>query len=436
MMIKAIKVPDIGENVEAGKVVTVHIKTGEIISVEDPVIELETDKAVVEIPSPIAGKVVEVLAREDSELKVGDVIATVETAQVDARPSADAAATEPSPAELPQERPESREGSGPPAGVSASVESLPTLQPAVASSAGRRPVPASPSIRRMARELGIDITLVTGSGPGGRITDKDIKRRAKQIIQSATPTLTGPVTDPPLPDFSRWGEVESTSLETVRHLTAQSTAASWRTVAHVTQFDEADITALDTFMGSHAGNVEQAGGKLTLTSILTLVCARALLKYPRFNAGIDLPNQRLILKKYIHIGIATATGRGLLVPVIRNADTKSILELAVAIADLAARARTKKLKPDEMEGGTFTISNQGGIGGVGFTPIVLWPQAAILGVSRADTKPRYVDGQLQARKILPLSLSYDHRILDGADAAQFLNWICRSLEQAFAMHLD
>jgi pyruvate dehydrogenase E2 component (dihydrolipoamide acetyltransferase) len=435
-MIEAIKVPDIGENVESGKVVAVHIKPGQIISMEDPVIELETDKAVVEIPSPIAGKVVDVLAQEGSELKVGEVIATIETAQVTDQPAADATVTEPSPVELPQGRPESRERSGPPRGVSAPVESLPTPQPAVESSTVRLPVPASPSIRRMARELGIDITTVTGSGPGGRITDKDIKQRAKQIILSAAPATVGTATDPPLPDFSRWGDVETTSLETVRHLTAQSTAASWRTVAHVTQFDEADITALDAFVRSHAGKVEQAGGKLTLTPILTLVCARALLKYPRFNASIDLPNQRLILKKYVHIGIAAATERGLLVPVIRNADTKSILELAVEVVDLADRARTKKLKPDEMEGGTFTISNQGGIGGVGFTPIVLWPQAAILGVSRANTKPRYIDGQLQARKILPLSLSYDHRILDGADAAQFLSWICRSLEQAFTLHLD
>jgi pyruvate dehydrogenase E2 component (dihydrolipoamide acetyltransferase) len=435
-MIEAIKVPDIGENVEAGKVVAVHIKTGEIISVEDPVIELETDKAVVEIPSPIAGKVVDVLAQEGSELKVGEVIATVETAQVSDQPSADAVATEPTPEELPQERTEPQEAFGPATGASAPADLEPARQPAVESSTMRRPVPASPSIRRMARELGIDITTVAGSGPGGRITDKDIKQRAKQIILSSAPAAVGPATDPPLPDFSRWGDIETTSLETVRHLTAQSTAASWRTVAHVTQFDEADITALDAFGRSHAGRVEQAGGKLTLTPILTLVCAQALLKYPRFNASIDVANQRLILKKYIHIGIATATERGLLVPVIRNADTKNILELAVEIVDLAGRARSKKLKPDEMEGGTFTISNQGGIGGVGFTPIVLWPQAAILGVSRASTKPRYIEGQLQARKILPLSLSYDHRILDGADAAQFLNWICRSLEQAFTMHLD
>ncbi len=435
-MIEAIKVPDIGENVEAGKVVAVHIKPGKMISVEDPVIELETDKAVVEIPSPVAGKVVDVLAQEGSELKVGDVIATIETAKVADQTSEDANAAESPPAEPARELSDPQKRSDPPTAASARPESVSTLKASVESFSERRPVPASPSIRRMARELGIDITTVTGSGPGGRITDKDIKQKAKQIILGAAPTAAGPAADPPLPDFRRWGDIETTPLEPVRRLTAHSTAVSWRTVAHVTQFDEADITALDTFVQSHAGKVEQSGGKLTLTPILTFVCARALLKYPLFNASIDIPNQRLILKKYIHIGIATATQRGLLVPVIRQADTRSILELAVAIVDLAERARTKKLKPDEMEGGTFTISNQGGIGGVGFTPIVLWPQAAILGVSRAATKPRYMDGRLQARKILPLSLSYDHRILDGADAAQFLSWICRSLEQAFNLHLD
>jgi pyruvate dehydrogenase E2 component (dihydrolipoamide acetyltransferase) len=435
-MIETIKVPDIGENIESGKVVTVRINPGQFISVEDAVIELETDKALVEIPSPFSGKIVEVLAKEGSELKVGEVIATIETARETDRSSKDAHAGDLLTANASPERPDPQKRSGLPADASAQSGSKPAAEPAIESVAKRRPVPASPSMRRLARELGIDIATVAGSGPGGRITDKDIKQRAKHIIQSKAPAAAGPAAESPLPDFSRWGYIETRPLGTVRHLTAQSTAASWHTVAHVTQFDEADITALDAFMQSHAGKVEQAGGKLTLTPVLTLICARALLKFPRFNASIDLPNQRLILKQFIHIGIATATDRGLLVPVIRNADTKSILELAVAIADLAGRARNKKLKPDEMEGGTFTISNQGGIGGVGFTPIVPWPQAAILGASRAKTKPRYVDGQLQARKILPLSLSYDHRIVDGADAAQFLNWICRSLEQAFTLHLD
>jgi pyruvate dehydrogenase E2 component (dihydrolipoamide acetyltransferase) len=432
-MIESIHVPDIGENVETGKVVAVHIKPGDIIAVDDAIIELETDKAVVEIPSPLAGKITVVLAEQGAELKVGDVIATVETElMVDqgAEPDIDRSPTEqPRKRQPPQmAKPESTQTSVPSefdSGAAQNIEITPV----------RRPVPASPAIRRMARELGIDIYRVGGSGPGGRITEQDIKLQAKQIIQSAQSGSAGPSALPRLPDFSRWGEIEVQPLSTVRRLTAHSTATSWHTVAHVTQFDESDITELDAFVNQHARSVEQAGGKLTLTPILTMVCARALLRYPRFNTSVDPYNQRLILKKYIHIGIAAATERGLLVPVIRNADSKSIQELAVETVDLAARARSKKIKTNEMEGGTFTISNQGGIGGVAFTPIVLWPQAAILGISRARILPRYIEGQLQARKILPLSLSYDHRILDGADAAQFLKWICRSLEQAFTMHL-
>ena len=434
-MIKSIKVPDIGENVEAGKVVAVHIKPGDSVELEDAVIELETDKAVVEIPSPFAGTVVEVLAEDGAELKVGDTIATVEVAETGASEVDEPIESTALPAAEAREEKKLAKAKMPPPVSSPHPESVPVPAATHERLAQRKPVPASPSIRRMARELGIDIYSVTGSGPGGRITEANIKQHAKQIIQSAQSGVAGQETAPLLPDFSRWGSIEAIPLETVRNLTARNTATSWQMVAHVTQFDEADVTELDDFVQKHCRTVELAGGKLTLTPILTLVCARALLSFPRFNASIDLANQRLILKKYVHIGIATATERGLLVPVIRNADQKGIQQLAVEIVDLAARARGKRLNPDEMKGGTFTISNQGGIGGVAFTPIVLWPQAAILGVSRASMVPKYIGGQLQARKILPLSLSYDHRILDGADAAKFLSWICRSLEQAFTMHL-
>jgi pyruvate dehydrogenase E2 component (dihydrolipoamide acetyltransferase) len=439
-MIEFIRVPDIGENVETGKVVAVSIKPGDTLAVDDTVIELETDKAVVEIPSPIAGTVKEVLAEEGAELKVGDTIATVETEASDEAPVAEPDETSSAPPG--EERSDKSEkditktagDDTPLPPETKQVEKAAVSDRTLTSlSATQGPVPASPSIRRKARELGIDIRSITGSGPGGRITEQDIRQRARQIIESATAVSSGIA--PPLPDFNRWGEIEPVSLSTVRNLTARSTAASWQTVAHVTQFDDADISDLNAFIQRHAKTIERAGGKLTLTPILALVCARALKEFPRFNASIDLANRRLILKNYIHIGIAVATERGLLVPVIRDADTKSIEQLAEEVADLANRARNKKITSDEMEGGTFTISNQGGIGGTGFTPIVLWPQAAILGVSRAAVAPRYVDGQLTPRTVLPLSLSYDHRICDGADAAAFLNWVCRSLEQAFTMHL-
>jgi pyruvate dehydrogenase E2 component (dihydrolipoamide acetyltransferase) len=239
-----------------------------------------------------------------------------------------------------------------------------------------------------------------------------------------------------MPDFSRWGPVEMVEWPAVRRLTARSVAVSWRTVAHVTQFDRADITHVQTFIREQAPKLQKQGIKLTLTAVVMRLCAAALIKFPRFNASIDPANDRLIFKKYVHIGLAVDTDRGLLVPVIRDADRKSIGQLAAAIGDMAERARTKKIKPDEMEGGTFTISNQGGIGGTQFTPIVMWPQVAILGVSRTAIEPVYTDGAFAPRSILPLALSYDHRIIDGADAARFLRWVCKGLEMPLTMFLD
>jgi pyruvate dehydrogenase E2 component (dihydrolipoamide acetyltransferase) len=303
---------------------------------------------------------------------------------------------------------------------------------------GRQPAPAAPSIRRLARELGVDIHDVSGSGPGGRINEDDVKETVrKQSTGAAGPIAGGAVHEMgEFPDFSRWGQVNIEKMETVRRLTAHSTAASWTIIPHVTQFDEADITAVMAFIEKNAKKAEKAGAKLTVTAILTRVCAEALRRFPRFNASIDTAANRIIIKRYVHIGIAADTPRGLLVPVIRDADQKSIVDLAKTIADLAQRARNKKIKPDELEGGTFSISNQGGIGGVAFTPIVLWPQVAILGVSRSAVKPVYVADRLEPRTLLPLSLSYDHRMIDGADAARFLRWICDGLEQPMTLFLD
>jgi pyruvate dehydrogenase E2 component (dihydrolipoamide acetyltransferase) len=452
-MIEKIVVPDIGENVVSGKVVAVHVRTGDGVAVDDTLIELETDKAVVEIPSTMAGRVTEVLAAEGDELKVGDAIAAVDTAaqktgeagrelasgQEEIR---GASAEEGAPAEDipgPEKKIATADPKAAPAQadegqdlISATAEKVPAEQKPAS------PVPASPAIRRLARELGADIQAVRGTGPGGRITEADVKTHVRIRLEGGRTAAAGmPVGagEPSLPDFSRWGSVETVELETVRRLTAASTAVSWRTIPHVTQFDKADITALEDFLKQNAGEVARAGGKLTLTPVLTRICAQALVKFPRFNASLDATHGRLILKHYVHIGIAVDTPRGLLVPVVRNADAKRITELAVEIADLAERARNKKVTAAEMAGGCFTISNQGGIGGVGFTPIVFWPQVAILGISRAATEPVAVEGQFQPRRILPLSLSYDHRVIDGADAARFLRWVCACLEQPMALLL-
>ena len=455
-MIEAIKVPEIGENVESGVVVAVHIKAGDALAVDDTVIELETDKALVEIPSPFAGQVTEVLADTGAQINVGDVIARVETEGEAAKAEDDAPVQHKStedPESVTESRAEETSPAAPQPASDTSTEDLASLPESSTTESSfapapppsrsdtlpdRPPAPAAPSIRRLARELGVDIVDVSGSGPGGRITETDVKahvrhRQPSPPGVSGAPAQTGTSA---MPDFSRWGKVDIEEMDTVRRLTAQSTTASWTTIPHVTQFDEADITGVMGFIEKNTPKVEKAGAKLTVTAIITRVCAEALKRFPRFNASIDIANRRIILKRYVHIGIAADTPRGLLVPVIRDADQRSIVDLAKTVGDLAQRARDKKIKPDELEGGTFSISNQGGIGGVGFTPIVLWPQVAILGVSRSAVKPVFVQDRFEPRTVLPLSLSYDHRIIDGADAARFLRWICDGLEQPMTLFLD
>ncbi|HPC11122.1 MAG TPA: 2-oxo acid dehydrogenase subunit E2 [candidate division Zixibacteria bacterium] len=302
------------------------------------------------------------------------------------------------------------------------------------------PAPASPSVRRLARELGLDISAVSGTGPGGRITESDLKVHVRRAAASGRAAPTGsapaPAGSPDLPDFSRWGEIERADMSTVRRVTAESTARSWAQIPHVTQSDKADITHLEEFLRKNADRVKNAGGKLTVTAVLLKVMGEGLRRFPRFNASLDPANRQIIYKHYVHIGVAVDTDHGLLVPVLRDVDRKNIVTLAVELADLAERARGRRVAPDELEGGTFTISNQGGIGGTDFTPLVLWPQVAILGVSRAAIEPRYIEREFRPRTILPLALSYDHRAVDGADAARFLRWVCDVLESPFAMFLE
>jgi len=461
-MIEEVKIPEISENVESGTIVRVLVQVGDLIDIDDVLVEFETEKALVDIPSTVKGKITELLAHEGDEMRVGDVIVRVDTEgrpddkdTAESIPAADEAPKKeaelqtpeaPPPAEVPEEveaavDEKKKEAAPAPEKPAVAPQSPAAQQKSEDRPADRGPAPATPSVRRFARELGVDLYDVKASGPGGRITEADVKAHVKKVDRPDKVAPSGTAAaemagEPQLPDFSRWGEVEVIELDAVRRITAANMATAWRTVPQVTQFDQADITGLQEFITKNAAKVAQNGGKLTVTAILVKVCAAALKKFGRFNASIDPVNQRLILKKYVHIGIAADTPRGLLVPVVRDADQKSISRLAAEISDLAERARNKKLKPDEMEGGTFTLSNQGGIGGVGFTPIVFWPQAAILGVSRASITPRYIDGELKPRNLLPLSLSFDHRIIDGADAARFLRWVCESLEHPFTMVLD
>ena len=298
------------------------------------------------------------------------------------------------------------------------------------------PAPAAPSVRRMARELGIDINEVPGSGPSGRISVDDVKAHAKRLV--ASPGRGDAAAAAPLPDFTRWGEVDRQPMRAVRRKTAEHLSVAWQTIPHVTQFDLADITNLEELRKKYAKQAEAAGGNLTVTAIAVKVVASALRVFPHVNASIDLAADEIIVKKYVNIGVAVDTDRGLLVPVIKNADQKNIVQLAVELAQLSEKARTRKIALEEMQGGCFSISNLGGIGGTYFTPIVNAPEVAILGISRARVEPVYQKdtGQFAPRTMLPLSLSYDHRAIDGADGIRFLRWIAEALEQPFLLSLQ
>jgi pyruvate dehydrogenase E2 component (dihydrolipoamide acetyltransferase) len=296
------------------------------------------------------------------------------------------------------------------------------------------PAPAAPSVRRMARELGVDINDVSGSGAGGRISAEDVKAHVNRLVTAAmTP---GGAAAAVLPDFSRWGEIERQPMRAVRRKTAEHLLAAWTTIPHVTQHDLADVTALEDLRKRFAKQVEAAGGNLTVTAIAVKVVASALKVFPQFNVSVDMSAEEIIQKKYVHIGVAVDTDRGLLVPVIRDADAKNITQLSVELAQLSEKARQHKLSLDEMQGGCFSISNLGGIGGTAFTPIVNTPEVAILGISRARLEPVYQGTELVPRLLLPLSLSYDHRVVDGADGIRFLRWIVEALEQPFLLLLQ
>jgi pyruvate dehydrogenase E2 component (dihydrolipoamide acetyltransferase) len=319
--------------------------------------------------------------------------------------------------------------------------SLPAQLGKVAGTEHRQPIPAAPSVRRFAREVGVDIYEVKGSGPGGRISEDDVKAFAKALLASAATAAqaaprAGHFAQPQLPDFTKWGKIERVSMRGVRRKTAEHLAEAWNTIPHVTQHDRADITELEQLRARFAPKAEEAGGKMTVTAIALKVCAAALKVFPQFNASIDMEKEEIVYKQYIHIGVAADTDRGLLVPVIRDVDKKNIVELAVELSQLSKKAREKKLTPEEMMGGTFTITNLGGIGGVGFTPIVNFPEVAILGLSRSRMEPEWIGGKFEPRLILPLSLSYDHRLIDGADAARFLRWIAEAFEQPFLLSVQ
>jgi len=436
-------IPELGENVAGGDVVRLLVKAGDALKKDQPVLELETDKATIEVPSNVGGVVKDVKVKTGDKVKVGQLVLTVDESASAAAPAPAAAATadKPAPAAAPVDKPAAAPVDGtpnaPPSKVvdisrGAAPRPAPTPAAPPASNAAAQ-VPAAPSTRRYARELGVDITDVDGSGPGGRVSMDDVKGHARSIITSGG---GGRVASQPLPDFSQWGEVDVQPMRNIRRITAERMASTWATVPHVTQCDKADITDLEKLRQKYAKKVEAAGGKLTITAIALKVIAAALKTFPQFNSSIDVRNDAIVMKKYVHVGVAVDTDRGLLVPVIRDVDRKNIVQLSVELAEFAAKTKSGKLAPAEMQGGSFTISNLGGIGGTYFTPIINAPEVAILGMSRSVTEPVWTGESFEPRLMMPLSLSYDHRVIDGADGIRFLRWVAEALEQPFLLALQ
>jgi len=432
------RLPELGENIDKVEVISLLVSPGDRVEKEQGLLEMETDKAAMELPSPVAGIVKKVHVAAGDTVSIGGLVVTLEAgdaatdvptvSQDDPEPKAD---TEKPVVETPAPaRVQAEKKPAPPSGTARELGS------GGAPPASGDRIAAGPATRRLARELGVDLVQVTGSGPRSRIIEDDLKRhvraRSEQPAQIARESAALKRSFH-LPDFSRWGEVERQPFRSIRKKTATHMSLAWSQVPHVTQHDEADVTDLEALRKLFRGQVEAAGGKLTPLSFIIKCVTRALREFPFFNSTLDLENEELILKKYINIGIAVETERGLLVPVLRDADRLGMIDRSVALTELAEKARQNQLKVDEMQGGTFTITNLGGIGGTGFTPIVNFPEVAILGVSR--TRPVLSAAEdyeqtsdTRVRLMMPLSLSYDHRVIDGAAAARFVRFVAEHLE--------
>jgi pyruvate dehydrogenase E2 component (dihydrolipoamide acetyltransferase) len=499
--------PELGENITAGDVVRVLVKAGDAVAKDQAILELETDKATIEVPSSVEGTVKEIKVKQGDKIKVGQVVLTLDDGGGKGAAAAGPAKekrteqAKPQPAGAPEEgglsqaapgqagrtdeggeaggaakgaaernqgttksAPDQRfedHGGGTPQGESVEAPeeeprpkrgevvdihrgaraAAPTPDaPAEREEAAGPSAPAAPSVRRLARELGVEIGRVTGSGPGGRISAEDVQEYVKGVMAGRSAGGAG-LPAPQLPDFSKWGEIERKPMSNIRRKTAEHLSSAWTTIPHVTNHDKANITALEALRKQYGAQAEKAGGKMTMTAIAVKIVAAGMTRFPQFNASVDMARQEIVYKKAVHVGVAVDTERGLLVPVIRDADRKGVIDISVELSKVSERARAGKLSLDEMQGGGMSISNLGGIGGTAFTPIVNWPEVAILGISRGAYEPVWVEGSgedeggFEARLMLPLSLSYDHRLIDGADAARFLRWVCEAFEQPFVLAL-
>lgn len=472
-MKKEIKIPEIAEGVETGLVAGILVSVGDKVDKDQGLVEIETDKATTDIPSPYAGVVDEIKVSEGDEVKVNQVIMIIETegegeenGDEDADEKDDEQASDDKKSKKEKSKSTKKEeqvGDSEEEGEDSDEDDDDDEQEEKEESSEENEksdesqeedeeddeskkkkkedsadLPASPSVRRLAREKGVDLSQVEGTGPGERITAEDVKKHAEQGEADEPDKKSDKKKETKdegkkSPDFAKWGLISVEPMSRIRKLTATNVQNAWQTIPHVTQFDEADITNLENFRQKNKEKIAKAGGKLTVTALLLKIVGFALQKYPQFNASLDTENDQIIYKHYYHVGVAVDTAQGLLVPVVRDVNKKSLTELSTELDELAEKARDKKISSDEMQGGSFTISNLGGIGGTGFTPIVYAPQVAILGVARSKYQQVLVDDEFQKRMVIPLSLSYDHRVIDGADGARFLRWICQVIEDPYAI---
>jgi pyruvate dehydrogenase E2 component (dihydrolipoamide acetyltransferase) len=421
-MARDFKLPDLGEGLTEAEIVKVLVAEGDQVQEDQPVFVVETEKAQVELPSPYGGRVSRVHVRAGQRVKVGAVLLSLDA---DVRAGGDKLS--------------------PPAPPTRGLATLPSSPPAVSAPAGALPA-ATPATRRLARELGVELGAVKGSGPGGRITDDDVRAAAGTSPAAGKAAAAAPAEParpleqarelPPLPRFEQWGPVERQPLRGVRRRSAEHLALAWSVIPHVTQHDQADITDLEALRRRHQPRVREWGGELTLTVLLVKAAAIALQAHPRFNASLDAAAGELVLKRYYHVGVAVDTEHGLVVPVLRDVDRKRVRDLAVELPKLAARTREGKASLDDLRGGTFTVTNTGALGGTGATPIINYPEVAILGVGRARPTPVVRDGQVAVRLVLPLSLAFDHRVIDGMEAARFGSDLVRLLEDPERLLLE
>lgn len=424
------KLPPLGENVESGDVVKIAVNIGDTVTKDQTLLEVETGKASAEIPSPEAGVIKQIHVKEGAKVKVGQVLFTIATSAAAAGPDpatapAQPAAIAPAPAPAQPAAPA-------PAPVRAAAPPPPATPIEIATGSAAA---AAPSTRKFAREIGVDINSVPGSGPGGRVSVDDVKNFSR-ALNAGMVRAPGKSAATPLPDFSRWGEVERQPLNNVRTATAEQMAFCWNTIPHVTLHDKADITELERLRKDSRSKAEAAGTKLTITAFLVKIVASALKVFPKINSSLDLARGEQIVKKYYNVGVAVDTERGLVVPVLRDVDRRNVIQLSTELQRAADRAKARKLSPDDMTGGCFTVTNLGGISGGFFTPIINHPEVAILGIGRAAYEPVLVDGFFQPRLMLPLSLSFDHRLVDGADGARFLKWVIEAIHNPALLSLE